>query len=119
MKIKGTETTTKTVDVEISDLELKRVVSEQSVEFLAKVLEDKLKRAFLHSLEPKFSGSRTIRPSWKTKSKGCLALVHIDATWDYHNNKGEDEEVRLLTEDEEERYKILCNLARTIADLQK
>ncbi|AFU63707.1 hypothetical protein [Salmonella phage SSE121] len=119
MKVRGTHTTTESIEVDLTDNEVEKILRSQTVEDLATVIQEKLKRYFLLSLEPKFSGSRSIRKSWKSSSGGKLALIHVDADWNYHNNVGEDREVRLLTDDEEEKYKILCNIARTIVELQK
>ncbi|AKJ73496.1 DNA stabilization protein [Salmonella phage 40] len=118
MKVKGTHTTTQSIEVDLADNEIEKILRSQTVEQLATVIQGKLKLDFLLGLEPKFSGSRSIRKSCKSGSGEKLALIHVDADWNYHNNVGEDKEVRLLTDDEEERYKILCNIARTIVELQ-
>lgn len=118
MKVKGTQTTVQTVDVELGKESIKAVVHGQTIDYLAAVIQEKLMHKFLHSLEPKFAGKRTVRKGYG-RHDGKLVLVHVDADWNYHNNVGEDEDIRALTEDEEERYKVLSNLARTITDLQK
>ncbi|MBL5841397.1 hypothetical protein I4U30_24395 [Enterobacter asburiae] len=119
MKVKGTHTTVQTVDVELSDSAVKSVVYGQTIDYLADAVQEKLLYKFLHSLPPEFDGKRTIRESYRSGNKGKLALVHVDADWNYHNNVGEDEEVRVLTEDERSRYKVLCNISKVIKDLQK
>lgn len=118
MKVKGTQTTVQTVDVEISETEIDKIIFSQPVERTAQKLQEKMLHDFLVSLEPQFDGKRRIGPSYRSDKLG-LALIHVDADWNYHNNVGEDEVVRLLTADEEERYKVLSNLAKTITDLQK
>lgn len=118
MKVKGTQTTVQTVDVEISDAEIDNIIFSQPVERTAQKLQEKMMHDFLVSLEPRFDGKRRIGPSYRQDKPG-LALIHVDADWNYHNNVGEDEVVRLLTEQEVERYRVICNLAKTITDLQK
>lgn len=118
MKVKGTQTTVQTVEVDISDAEIDNIIFSQPVERTAKKLQEKMLHDFLVSLEPSFDGKRRIGQSYRQDKPG-LALIHVDADWNYHKNVGEDEVVRLLTEDEEERYKVLSNLAKTITDLQK
>ena len=119
MKVKGTHTTVQTVDVELSDSSVKSVVYGQTIDYLADAIQEKLLYKFLHSLPPEFDGKRTIRESYRSSNKGKLALVHVDADWNYHTNVGQDEEVRVLTEDECERYKDLCGISGVIKDLQK
>lgn len=119
MKVRGTQTTVQTVDVELNDASIKSVVYGQAIDYLADAVQEKLLYQFLHGLPPEFDGKRTIRESYRSGNKGKLALVHVDADWNYHNNVGEDEEVRLLTEEEWERYKALCNISKVIKDLQK
>lgn len=119
MKVKGTQTTVQTVDVELNDATIKSVVYGQTIDYLADAVEEAVQKFFLHSLPPEFDGKRTIRESYRSGNKGKLALVHVDADWNYHNNVGEDKEVRLLTEEEWGRYKELCNISKVIKDLQK
>lgn len=119
MIVKGTHTKVENVEIDLNDAGIKSVVYGQSIEYLADAIREKLFRKFLHGLAPDFVGKRVIRKSYRSGSEGKLVLVHVDADWDYHKNVGHDEEVRVLTEEEEERYKVLCGISEAIKDLEK
>lgn len=119
MKVKGTQTTVQTVDVELNDASIKEVVYGQPIDYLATIVQEKLLRDFLNSLQPEFDGKRMIRKSWRSSNEGKLALVHVDADWNYHSNVGQDEEVRVLTDEETVKYKMLSGVAAYITALQK
>lgn len=118
MKVKGTQTTVQTVDVELGSESIKAVVHGQTIDYLAAVIQEKLMHKFLHSLEPKFTGKRTVRKGYG-RYDGKLVLVHVDADWNYHNNVGEDEDVRALTDAEESLFKMISRLSGYIETLQK
>lgn len=113
MKVKGTQTSVQRVDVELDEAAIKSVVYAQSVESLAKAIQERLQYRFLHSLEPKFSGERAIHKGYG-RYDGKLVLVHIDASWNNHNNVGEDEDIRALTDIEEQRYKDIMRITELI-----
>ena len=119
MKVKGTHTSVQTVDVELTDASVKSVVYGQTIDYLADAVQEKLLYKFLHSLPPEFDGKRTIRESYRSGNKGKLALVHVDADWNYHNNVGEDEEVRVLTDEEVKRFNTIMGISKKIKKLQE
>ncbi|AGZ17489.1 hypothetical protein X824_gp015 [Escherichia phage 4MG] len=118
MKVKGTQTTVQTVDVELGGDAIKTVVYSREIDYLAKALQEKLLHKFLHSLEPKFTGSRTVRKGYG-RYDGKLVLVHVDADWNYHNNVGEDEDIRALTDEEEVLFKMISGVSEYIENLKK
>ena len=119
MKVTGKQTIVQAVDVELNDASIKTVVYGQSTYYLAAAIQEKRLYKFLHSLPPEFAGKRTVRESYRSGNKGRLALVHVDADWDHHNNVGEDEEVRLLTDEETVKYKMIFDITLYITSLEK
>ncbi len=119
MKVRGTQTTVQTVDVELNYASIKSVVYGQTIDYLADAVQEKLLYQFLQELPPEFEGKRTIRESYRSGNKGKLALVHVDADWNYHSNVGQDEEVRVLTDEETVKYQMLSGVAAYITALQK
>lgn len=119
MKVKGTQTTVQSVDIEISEQEIRNVVINQTVEYLADALQEKMRRDFISKLKPDFKGTRIIREGFNQKNRGKLVLVHVDADWNYHTNVGLDEEIRPLSEEEVVKYQMISGLAHYITQLKK
>lgn len=119
MKVTGKQTIVQNVEVDISDEEIMNIVKAQTPDYLADVLTKELLRNFIYSLPADFTGERAV---WETRKRGYeqfLVLVHVDAGWDYHNNVGVDEEVRVLTDEETVKYKMISGIPLYIESLQK
>lgn len=119
MKVTGKQTVVQSVKVEINQDEIDRIIKEQDIDVITKNLQTALMDKFVNSLEPSFNGKRMVRQSFYSEKKGKLVLVHIDADWDYHNNVGEDEEVRVLTDEETVKYKMISGIPLYIESLEK
>lgn len=117
MKVTGKQTVVQSVNVEINQDEIDRIIKEQDIDVITKNLQTALMDKFVNSLEPAFKGKRMVRQSFYSEKKGKLVLVHIDADWDRHNNVGIDEEVRVLTDIETEIYENIKSLDGYIACL--
>ena len=113
MKVTGKQTIVQSVNVEINQDEIDRIIKEQDIDVITKNLQTALMDKFVNSLEPAFKGKRMVRQSFYSEKKGKLVLVHIDADWDLHNN----EEVRVLTDIETEIYENIKSLDGYIACL--
>lgn len=118
MKVTGKQTVVQSVNVEINQDEIDRIIKEQDIDVITKNLQTALMDKFVNSLEPAFKGKRMVRQSFYSEKKGKLVLVHIDADWDRHNNVGVDEEVRVLTEEETVKYHMICGVSQYIDQLK-
>lgn len=118
MQIKGVKKYTENVEIEIAPSEINRIVSSQSVACLAEALRKKLLSKFLTKLTDDVY-PRVVRQSFKSGKEGKMALVHVEADWDYHNNVGIDREVRLLTDEEVAVYNQILGMDRYILSLEQ
>lgn len=119
MKVTGKQTVVQSVNIEINQDEIDRIIKEQDIDVITKNLQTALMDKFVNSLEPAFKGKRMVRQSFYSEKKEKLVLVHIDADWDYHNNVGVDEEVRVLTDEETVKYKMISGIPLYIESLEK
>lgn len=110
IRVTGRKTTVQLVNVEIDENEVKSVVDSQTTDYLISALQRKLKEEFVASLPPSFAGKREIQKD----TDGELTLVHVDASWDHHNNVGIDKDVRVLTGKEQEEYLKIVTLSEYI-----
>lgn len=119
MKVTGKQTVIKSIDIELSEEEISRIVKTQPIEFLADAIQNKVMKNFIDALKPQFDGKRAIRESHYQSRVGKLVLVHVDESWNYHNNVSEDKEVRPLTQDEISKYTLISGLSDRIKNMNK
>lgn len=119
MQIKGVKKYTENVEIEIDPSEINRIVSNQSVACLAEVIRKKLLFKFCDKINGGIPCPSAVRESFKSGQSGKLALIHVDADWDYHNNVGIDQEVRLLTDEEVAVYNQILGLEDYILSLEQ
>lgn len=117
MKVKGTQTTTQLIDVEVNDSEIKRIVDSQDKMILAEAIQQKLLNKFFKRCLPSIDGEIIVRKDAKAGNRGTLVFVHVDADWDHHNNVGVDKEIRSLTHGEVVLYENIRKLPEYIMSL--
>lgn len=117
MKVKGTQTTTQLIDVEVNDSEIKRIVDSQDKMILAEAIQQKLLNKLFKRCLPSIDGEIIVRKDAKAGNRGTLVFVHVDADWDYHNNVGVDKEIRPLTHGEIVLYENIRKLPEYIMSL--
>lgn len=117
MKVKGTQTTTQLIDVEVNDSEIKRIVNSQDEIILAEAIQQKLLNKFFKRCLPSIDGEIIVRKDAKAGNRGTQVFVHVDADWDYHNNVGIDHEIRPLTHEEVVLYENIRKLPEHIMSL--
>ncbi|MCC3722102.1 hypothetical protein [Staphylococcus haemolyticus] len=119
MKVKGTQTTVQTVDVELGDAEVLRVADSLDPHALSIILRNKLMNKFIVKLAGDRKGDLFIAERYWSKHHrnvpesgegNYLTLIERDADFDYHNNVGVDENIRVLTKDEVKMYKTIAKL---------
>lgn len=118
MKVKGIHTVKNSVEVEITDEEVKSIVDRQSVSVLAKALQGQLLQDFINNIEPDVEGIFTVHKGFnQTLSEQNYVLVLMDASWDYHNNVGVDKIYRVLTKEEAIKYVTIENFTKSLDKL--
>lgn len=117
MKVKGTQTTTQLIDVEVNDSEIKRIVNGQDEIILAEAIQQKLLNKFFKRCLPSINGEIVVGKAAKTGNRGTPVFVHVDADWDYHNNVGVDHEIRPLTHEEVVLYENIQRLPEYVMSL--
>lgn len=113
MKVKGTQTTTQLIDVEVNDSEIKKIIDSQDKMILAEAIQQKLLNKFFKRCLPSIDGEIIVRKD----AKAGKVFVHVDADWDHHNNVGVDKEIRPLTHDEVVLYENILGLPEYIMSL--